>query len=254
MPAPELSELTMSESPLLDESPRTLLAATVGIDLCGSGAVRTRADPSDRIVTTALGAFLSRAIRPGDLRLQATVAHYGDADARGHRPCSASVELADSAGPVGAGTVAGVAMRSPDPERLADARPTSGQVAQDLDSLRQAPGGAIVRSLLLGGRRVPGGLEGRFATELRPLLANKVGDLQGGAAPAIADLLARDLIGQPEARPRSVFWSFRGPTRQRPLFRVEIARGGESAHAMVRMSEGGRLRGVGVIDYGLRIN
>lgn len=253
-PSPEVSRLTMTASPLLGENPQTLLPAMVGVDLCGSGAVRTGIDPADRIATTALGAFLSRGIRPGSLELRASLQHHGDADARGRRSFSATVEIADSAGPVGAGTVAGVTISGRDLSRSPNGRPAAERVAADLESLHGAPAGGIARALLLRGRQVRAGFEGRFGTELRPLLANRVGDLQGGAAPAIADLLARDLIGQAQAWPRAVFWSFRGPTRERPRFRLELARGRDSVHAMVRMSEGDRLRGIGVLDYGLGVN
>ncbi len=50
---------------------------------------------------------------------------------------------------------------------------------------------------------------------------------------------------------RSVQWSFRGRVVERERLRLTVAEGERSAQVAVSATEGGRLRGAGVLEYGI---
>lgn len=248
------AQLRMADSPLLEapEPSTSILALNVGIDVASGRAIRARVADVRRIATTALTTRLQRLPDGGPLQFTSWVEHVGEQDERGYRPVVCGARVHDDAGQLATGSfsalmlagAAGAGTRPLDPaERMTPA------TRADLDKLLASGDDGLTRALLLDRARLAPAPAGAVTIPVRPLLGNLFGHLQGGAVPSIADLLARDLLGRPELRPQACHWAFRGPLRQEVRFELEVVPGAASAHAIVRASEGGRLRGAGVIDY-----
>jgi hypothetical protein len=249
------AQVLIADSPLLADAEQdcSILALNVGIDVAAGRAARAQLADIGRIATTALTTVAHRAPVGERLWFTARVEHIGEPDERGYRQLVCGGRVRDEAGQVAGGTMVALAMDAARPggERpAARPAPQDRTVLADLDRvLADAEGRCLTRSLLLGDARLDPAPHGEATIALRPLLENLVHHLQGGAAPSIADLLARDLIGRPELRPQTSHWTFRGPVRGHARFELDVATGSASAHAAIRVSEDGRLRGLGAIDY-----
>jgi acyl-coenzyme A thioesterase PaaI-like protein len=250
-------ELRLAESPLLAETRESVLAISVAADVCGCNAARSAVAVGARISTTGLSLSLLREPEPGELTAGGAVHGLGEADGGRGRPFASAVRIADSAGPLATGLVTGRVghgERLPplpweDGDGAARRRTLALEVVAALRRVDAAPGPRT--RTMLAAERVDGGAEFELAIAGRPLLHNRVGHLQGGVAPAIADLAARDLL-RDRGRPvlRALQWSFRGPVVEAERLRFEVAAGERSAHVTVSATEGGRLRGAGILEYG----
>ena len=250
-------ELRLAESPLLSETRESVLAISVAADVCGCNAARSAVAVGARISTTGLSLSLLREPEPGELTAEGSVHGLGKEDGGRGRPFASAVRIADCAGPLAIGLVTG---RVGHGERLPPLPWEDGAGA----ARRRTPGPEVVAALrrveeapeprtrtMLTAERVDGGAEFELAIVGRPLLHNRVGHLQGGVAPAVADLAARDLL-RDRGRPvlRALQWSFRGPVVEAERLRFEVGAGERSAHVTVSATEGGRLRGAGILEYG----
>lgn len=248
------AQLLIADSPLLSpaEHACSILPLNVGIDVAAGRAARAQLPTIGRIATTALTTVVQRAPVAEDLWVTAHVEHIGDPDARGFRQLVCGTRVRDEQGPVASGTMVALAMdgaESAGAQRAVRPAEPAPEVLDDLARLLDAGDGCLTRSLLLADARLDPGAHGEATIAMRPLLENLFHHLQGGAAPSIADVLARDLIGRPELRPQTSHWTFRGPIQQQARFTLDVTTGAASAHATIRVSEDGRLRGLGTIDY-----
>jgi acyl-coenzyme A thioesterase PaaI-like protein len=250
-------EVHLAESPLLAETRESVLAISVAADVCGCNAARSAVAVGARISTTGLSVSLLREPEPGELTARGAVEGLGEEDGGRGRPFASAVRIADPAGPLAIGLVTG---RVGHGERL----PPLPWEGGDRAATRGAPAPEVVAALrrldeapppltraVLAPEPVDGGAGFELALAGRPLLHNRVGHLQGGVAPAVADLAARDLLRE-RGRPvlRALQWSFRGPVVDGERLRLEVTAGERSAHVTVAATEGGRLRGAGILEYG----
>lgn len=247
------AQVLIADSPLLGpaEHACSILALNVGIDVAAGRAARAQLPTIGRIATTALTTVVQRAPVAEDLWFTAHVEHLGDPDARGYRQLVCGTRVRDEHGPVASGTMVALAMDLTDTagaQRAVRPAQPAQEVLDDLDRLL-AGDPCLTRSLLLADAHLEPGSHGKATIAMRPLLENLFHHLQGGAAPSIADMLARDLIGRSELRPQTSHWAFRGPVQRHARFELDVTTGSASAHATIRVSEDGRLRGLGTIDY-----
>jgi acyl-coenzyme A thioesterase PaaI-like protein len=252
-PAPEEhAQLVLDGSPFLtaEEQHRSSLALNVGIDVVGARAARAEVPELGHMATRALTTVFERAPRGRRLRFSSTIESLGDPDERDFRQLVCRVRAHDDEGQVASGTVVALAKNRAAVEGVPPKRRDlpRAEVEADLDRLLATDAGSLSEALLLDGARLAAPVL-TATVEVRPLLQNLVGILQGGAAPSIADALARQLLGREELRPCTMHWAFRGPITERCRYELRIADGTGSAHAEVRVTENDRVRGLGVLDY-----
>ncbi|HEX5608917.1 MAG TPA: hypothetical protein VFX45_02355 [Solirubrobacterales bacterium] len=252
-PAPgEDAQLVLDESPFLasDELRRSSLALNVGIDVVAARAAYLEVPELGHMATRALTTVVERTPRGGRLRFAANVESLGDPDERNFRQLVCRARIYDDEGRVASGTMIALATNTDAIEGTAPKRRDLPQpvVEAELNRLLATEADSLSEALLLDGVRIGPGAEAAIVA-VRPLLQNLVGKLQGGAAPSIADALARQLLGREELQPCILHWAFRGPLSESCRYELRVSDSAGSAHVEVRVTENDRVRGIGVLDY-----
>jgi hypothetical protein len=253
-PAPgDDAQLVLGDSPFLAarELGRSSLALNVGIDVVAARAAYVQAPELGHMATRALTTVVERAPRGERLRFSAAVESLGDPDQRNFRQLVCRARVHDDEGQVASGTMIALAqdreaIEGPPPPKQRDL--PEHEVEAELDRLLATDADSLSEALLLDGLRLGPG-ENAASVKVRPLLQNLVGSLQGGAAPSIADALARQLIGREELRPCILHWAFRGPIVESCRYELRVSDSAGSAHVEVRVTENERVRGIGILDY-----
>jgi acyl-coenzyme A thioesterase PaaI-like protein len=254
-PAPgEDALLALDDSPFLapHELHSSALAINVGIDCVAARAAYAEHPELGHMATRALTTTIERPPRGGRLRFTSVVESLGDPDERNFRQLVCRARVYDEEGQVASGTMTALAI---DLEAIEGAMPPKRRdlpesvIEAELDRLLATDADSLTESLLLDGVRLAAGAEGEATVKVRPMLENLVGSLQGGAAPSIADALARQLIGREELQPCILHWAFRGPIQESCNYELRSWEGAGSAHVEVRVTVNGRVRGLGLLDY-----